>query len=123
MCLILLNEIGPQWPSGKVSGPDGSRFETRFHGRSTVYMGLLYVKSNVEGQTPRYWCGVEALRRGEVPAQVSSSSDRGLKLRSLFPNSLHTASKRDLNITKITHAHYKFSCNSENVLLCCLSIY
>ncbi|GBN81278.1 hypothetical protein AVEN_200125-1 [Araneus ventricosus] len=29
----------PRWPSGKVSasGPESSRFETRFHRRSTVY--------------------------------------------------------------------------------------
>ncbi|GBN58674.1 hypothetical protein AVEN_32235-1 [Araneus ventricosus] len=38
-------------PSGKISAsrPDGSRFETRFHCRSVLYMGLLPVKLYVVG--------------------------------------------------------------------------
>ncbi|GBO38186.1 hypothetical protein AVEN_95566-1 [Araneus ventricosus] len=48
-----------EWPSGKVSasGPEGSRFETRFRRRSAWYVGLLHVKSCVQGQTSSRWCG------------------------------------------------------------------
>ncbi|GBM66572.1 hypothetical protein AVEN_215200-1, partial [Araneus ventricosus] len=39
--------IFPEVPGGKVtaSEPEDPSFETRFHGRSSVYLGLLYVKS------------------------------------------------------------------------------
>ncbi|GBL89972.1 hypothetical protein AVEN_178383-1 [Araneus ventricosus] len=55
----------PQWPGGKVttSGPGGFRDKTRFHQRSAVYVGLLSVKSDFEGQTSSCWCGAEVWRR------------------------------------------------------------
>ncbi|GBL82709.1 hypothetical protein AVEN_263766-1 [Araneus ventricosus] len=45
----------------KVSdlGPESSRFETRFHPRSIVYVGLVHDTSNVEDQTSSPWCGAE----------------------------------------------------------------
>ncbi|GBL98547.1 hypothetical protein AVEN_111655-1 [Araneus ventricosus] len=51
----------PQWTIGKVkvSGPKGSRIETRFLCRTAAYVGLLHVKSYVGGQTCSCWCVVE----------------------------------------------------------------
>ncbi|GBM72304.1 hypothetical protein AVEN_81899-1 [Araneus ventricosus] len=42
--------LGLRWPSGKVSalGPEGSRLETRFHGRSVVY-GACYTLNHAKG--------------------------------------------------------------------------
>ncbi|GBN67211.1 hypothetical protein AVEN_249524-1, partial [Araneus ventricosus] len=75
--------------------------ETRFHQRSALYVGLLYFKSYVGGQTFFRWSAVEVWR--EVPAQVlSSSSDHGSKLRGPSQNSPRVASKRDVNITQMT---------------------
>ncbi|GBM83411.1 hypothetical protein AVEN_201765-1 [Araneus ventricosus] len=61
-------------PDGKVSasGPEDSRFETRFQRRSTVYVDLLLVKSDVLGQHPS--AGVMRMFREDVPAQLSSLS-------------------------------------------------
>ncbi|GBO46045.1 hypothetical protein AVEN_203612-1, partial [Araneus ventricosus] len=56
----------PRWPSGKVSasGPESSRCETRFHGRSAVYVGLLHAKSYVGCQTSSRRCNAEVWRVG-----------------------------------------------------------
>ncbi|GBL94220.1 hypothetical protein AVEN_163535-2-1, partial [Araneus ventricosus] len=37
----------PRWPGGKISalGPEGYKFETRFHLRTAVQAGLVHVKS------------------------------------------------------------------------------
>ncbi|GBN92501.1 hypothetical protein AVEN_247053-1 [Araneus ventricosus] len=60
----------------QLLGPEGSRFETQFHSSSTMYVGLLNIKSR--GQTSSCWCGAEVW--SEVPVQVSSSSsDHGSK--------------------------------------------
>ncbi|GBN58942.1 hypothetical protein AVEN_186755-1 [Araneus ventricosus] len=74
--------------------------ETRFHQRSALYVGLLYFKSYVGGQTFFRWSAVEVWRG--VPTRVSSSSDRGSKLRGSSQNSPRIASKRDVNITQVT---------------------
>ncbi|GBN17971.1 hypothetical protein AVEN_161555-1 [Araneus ventricosus] len=58
--------VGPRW--------QGLGFETRFHGRSAMHIGLLYVKS-VEDQVSSLWCGVK-FGHG-VPVQMSSSFDHG----------------------------------------------
>ncbi|GBM90695.1 hypothetical protein AVEN_192910-1 [Araneus ventricosus] len=53
---------GPRWPSNKVSAleREGSRFETLSpRPRSALYLGLLRVESDIVGQTPSSWCGVE----------------------------------------------------------------
>ncbi|GBM35701.1 hypothetical protein AVEN_267457-1 [Araneus ventricosus] len=72
---------GKRGASDKVSAwwPEGSRFETRSHQRSAMYVGPVRAKSDFVDQTPSRWC-VEAWR--EVPAYMSSSSsDCGSKLR------------------------------------------
>ncbi|GBO10014.1 hypothetical protein AVEN_139518-1 [Araneus ventricosus] len=65
----------PRCSIGKVSalGPEGSRFETRFHSR---VCGLLHVKSHVETKRPPV--GVTWEFGEGMPGQMSSSSsDRG----------------------------------------------
>ncbi|GBM90573.1 hypothetical protein AVEN_153978-1 [Araneus ventricosus] len=44
----------PRWPSGEISalGPEGSRFETRFHRRSTVYGACCTLNHNVVAKCP-----------------------------------------------------------------------
>ncbi|GBM56371.1 hypothetical protein AVEN_7177-1 [Araneus ventricosus] len=41
-----------QWPGGTISasGAQGSQFETRFHQISATYVGLVYIKSDVDCQ-------------------------------------------------------------------------
>ncbi|GBM67812.1 hypothetical protein AVEN_88503-1 [Araneus ventricosus] len=92
--------MGPRWTSGKVStsGPEGRRFETRFHRRSAVYGARCTPnhtwRTNV---LPLMWRGCS--ERG-VPAQAPSfSSDRGSKLRDPSLNSPRVVSRRDVNIT------------------------
>ncbi|GBM75780.1 hypothetical protein AVEN_7018-1 [Araneus ventricosus] len=82
------------WPNGKVSasGPEGSRFETRFHRRYFVDAGLLQVKSYVWGQTPPAGM-VRKSGNGVTPRVSSPSSDRGIKLRGPSQNSPRVASK------------------------------
>ncbi|GBN33343.1 hypothetical protein AVEN_51385-1, partial [Araneus ventricosus] len=41
---------------------EGSRFETRFHLRSSVYIGLVHVKSDIVGQIPSRCFSVEVWR-------------------------------------------------------------
>ncbi|GBM14362.1 hypothetical protein AVEN_55352-1 [Araneus ventricosus] len=57
ICLIssIHVHMRPWCPNVKVldSGPKGSRFETRFHFRHAAYMGLVYAKSDIVGQTSR----------------------------------------------------------------------
>ncbi|GBM22109.1 hypothetical protein AVEN_33720-1 [Araneus ventricosus] len=61
-----------------ASGPAGPMFETRFHQRFYVYVGLWHAKSDAMCQTLSRWCGAEVWKG--VLAQVSSSSsDRGSK--------------------------------------------
>ncbi|GBN77991.1 hypothetical protein AVEN_97711-1, partial [Araneus ventricosus] len=48
-------------------------FETRFHRRSAVYIGLLQVKS-IQNQTSSHWCGEEVWR--ERPVTSSSYYDQ-----------------------------------------------
>ncbi|GBM26861.1 hypothetical protein AVEN_266295-1 [Araneus ventricosus] len=78
--MAILCSERPRWPSGKVSalGPEGSRFETRFHRR----WSLLHAKSCAMAKRP--------------PAQVLSP-----KLRGPPQNSPRGASKWDVNITKL----------------------
>ncbi|GBM67802.1 hypothetical protein AVEN_216250-1 [Araneus ventricosus] len=87
----------PRCLSGKVSAsrPKGFGFETQFHWRSAVYVGVLRVKSHAK-RPPA--CVV--LKFGEaVPAQVSPSPFVcGSKLRGKSQNSPRVASKRDVNI-------------------------
>ncbi|GBN84610.1 hypothetical protein AVEN_116741-1 [Araneus ventricosus] len=62
-------------------------------------LDLLHVKSHVGGQTLSRWRGAEVWR--EIPAQkLSSSSDRGSKLRGSSRNSPRVALKLDGNIIK-----------------------
>ncbi|GBL85662.1 hypothetical protein AVEN_193122-1 [Araneus ventricosus] len=63
-------------------------------------------------ETSSRWSGVE-VRRG-VPAQVSSSSARGSKLRGPSQNSPLAASKRDVTITKLNLTKHQSS--PENIL-------
>ncbi|GBL95307.1 hypothetical protein AVEN_166478-1, partial [Araneus ventricosus] len=91
---------GPGWPSGKVStsGPEGRRFETRFHRRSTVY-GARCTLNHTQWKNVLPFGVARKLGEG-VPAQASSSSsDRGSKLRGPSLNSPRVASKRDVNIS------------------------
>ncbi|GBM33317.1 hypothetical protein AVEN_101644-1 [Araneus ventricosus] len=76
----------------RLLGPEGFRFETRFR----QVWGLLHVKSYVVAKHP----AVDVTWKfGEgVPAQVSSSSDRGSKLRGPSQNSPRVASELDVNI-------------------------
>ncbi|GBM07493.1 hypothetical protein AVEN_100701-1 [Araneus ventricosus] len=55
----------PRWPGGKMSasGPEGTKFENRFDPRPTVSIGLVHVKSDVEGTITSRWCGVEFWRK------------------------------------------------------------
>ncbi|GBM36996.1 hypothetical protein AVEN_153937-1 [Araneus ventricosus] len=48
-------------PDGRVSalGLEKSKFETRFHHRSLVCIGLVCPKSYVEAQTSSHWCAEE----------------------------------------------------------------
>ncbi|GBM47235.1 hypothetical protein AVEN_136601-1 [Araneus ventricosus] len=63
--------------------------------------GLLHDKAYVVAKRPPV--GVAWKFGDEAPAQVSSpSSDRGTKLRGPSQNSPHVASKRDVNIIKLT---------------------
>ncbi|GBN75276.1 hypothetical protein AVEN_211535-1, partial [Araneus ventricosus] len=63
------------WTGSKDSAfePQRSRLEPQFYLRSSVYMSLVDVKSDIESQTSSYWCGVETRKEG-MPAQVPSSS-------------------------------------------------
>ncbi|GBN77269.1 hypothetical protein AVEN_130965-1 [Araneus ventricosus] len=64
---LILNRIPwPRWPSGKVSAlkAGGSRFETRFLSRSTVYCTISTLKLYVGGQTSSRWCGWAGWREG-----------------------------------------------------------
>ncbi|GBN10312.1 hypothetical protein AVEN_191447-1 [Araneus ventricosus] len=63
------NFLGPRWPSGKVSalGPEGSRFETRFHRRSAVYGARCTLNSYAVAKHP------PLVRRGSL--------ERGRQLR------------------------------------------
>ncbi|GBM95152.1 hypothetical protein AVEN_17585-1 [Araneus ventricosus] len=87
----------PRWPGGKVStsGPEGSKLD------STEEPPCKWVWCTLNTSGPNVFqlvrCG--SLERG-VPAQVlSSSSDRGTKLRGPPQNSPRVASRRDANIT------------------------
>ncbi|GBM50574.1 hypothetical protein AVEN_266791-1 [Araneus ventricosus] len=42
----------------------GLEFETRFQRISDLYVELMYVKSDVVGQTSSRWCGEETWREG-----------------------------------------------------------
>ncbi|GBM55794.1 hypothetical protein AVEN_109237-1 [Araneus ventricosus] len=89
-------------PSGKVAGlgPEGSRFETRFHRRSVLYWACCTLNHR-HGST-RATAGVVRKFGEGVPAQVSfSSSGLGSKLRDLSQNSPRVALKWDTNITKL----------------------
>ncbi|GBM18827.1 hypothetical protein AVEN_203104-1 [Araneus ventricosus] len=78
-----------------------------------MYLGLFLAKSNVAGQKSSRWCRAE-VRRGGVPAQVSSSSSGYCsKLRCPSPNSPRVASKWDVDVTKLN----QMLCNEENCYL------
>ncbi|GBM08198.1 hypothetical protein AVEN_32753-1 [Araneus ventricosus] len=82
---------------------EGSRFETRFHQMSSVYMGVVHVKSESKNQTSSRWDGVKGWRGGgNMSAQVLfSSSNNCLKLLSPSQNSSPVASEQDFNVTKL----------------------
>ncbi|GBN21589.1 hypothetical protein AVEN_112388-1 [Araneus ventricosus] len=89
----------PRWPNGRV-------LAWGFQVRNTIPLkirhvwDLLHVKSYVVAKRPPV--GVEWELGEGVPAQVlSSSSDRGSKLRGPSQISPRVASKRDVNITKL----------------------
>ncbi|GBO08868.1 hypothetical protein AVEN_184268-1 [Araneus ventricosus] len=90
------NVSGPRWPSGKISasGPESTK--------EPACIGPVHANSYVGDQTSSRWCGSEVWRVG-VPALVSSSSsDRSSKLRGSYQNSPRVASKRDVNIIKLS---------------------
>ncbi|GBM84883.1 hypothetical protein AVEN_49930-1 [Araneus ventricosus] len=94
--------LGPRWPIGKApaSWPKGSRLETRFHPGSAVHVGPLHLKAYIG--TKRSTVGMVRKLGERVPAQaLSSSSDRGSKLRGPSQNSPRVVSKRVINITKL----------------------
>ncbi|GBM37658.1 hypothetical protein AVEN_132100-1 [Araneus ventricosus] len=65
-------------PKRKVSasGPEGSRFDIRFHSISAVYCSLLHVKSKVGGQTSSLLCGAK-LPTLARPTQEGCKAGRG----------------------------------------------
>ncbi|GBL94400.1 hypothetical protein AVEN_7372-1 [Araneus ventricosus] len=54
--LITMRQLRER-PDGKVF-----RFETRLHRRIAVYVGLVYVNSDIEGQTSSFWYGAKGWR-------------------------------------------------------------
>ncbi|GBM45195.1 hypothetical protein AVEN_168278-1 [Araneus ventricosus] len=87
-----VTSFGPRWFSDKVSasGPQASMFANR---RSTEYVDLLHVKSDVRGKTSSRRCGAE-VQRGGVSALVSSSSS----VQSLFQNRPRVALRGDTTV-------------------------
>ncbi|GBN78424.1 hypothetical protein AVEN_154856-1 [Araneus ventricosus] len=84
--------VGPLWPVALYVGPLWP---------VAVYVGLLLVKTYEGVKRPR----VDVVRKFEegVPVQVSSSASyRGSKLRGPSQKSPRVASKRDVNITKLS---------------------
>ncbi|GBO44442.1 hypothetical protein AVEN_179256-1, partial [Araneus ventricosus] len=102
---------GPRCPSGKVwtAGPEGSRFENRFHSRPVVYVGLFHAKSVVEDQTSSRWCGAEVWSGSAGSGVVLVICPRS-KLRGSSQN-IGFASKRGINIAfKLTDLLHKTIC-------------
>ncbi|GBL75038.1 hypothetical protein AVEN_243828-1 [Araneus ventricosus] len=68
---LVHDSLRPRWPSGKVSalGPEGSRFETRFHCRSAAY-GACCTLNLRSGQTTSRWCGAHNPPRFRQPYWV-----------------------------------------------------
>ncbi|GBN87563.1 hypothetical protein AVEN_149377-1 [Araneus ventricosus] len=82
-CLPGIQSHGVLVIKSRLQGSEGSKFETRFHQSTMVYVSLVHVKSDVDGQTSSLCCCAENWRR-RAPAQIlSSSSDYGSKRRGL----------------------------------------
>ncbi|GBM74210.1 hypothetical protein AVEN_203410-1 [Araneus ventricosus] len=64
------------------SGPEGFRFETRCHGRSAVYVGLMHVKSDVMGQASSRLCGAEVWRGGQLKCRPRHLTVQNYEVRS-----------------------------------------
>ncbi|GFU59957.1 uncharacterized protein TNCV_667481 [Trichonephila clavipes] len=76
----------------------------------TRRVGQRCMLNLLRAETSSHWCGV-VVRRGGVPAQVSSSSlDRGSKLRGPSP-SPRVAEQCDVNIHSLTYATEDLPCS------------
>ncbi|GBO18065.1 hypothetical protein AVEN_206194-1, partial [Araneus ventricosus] len=71
-----MDTLNPEKPRCHAFWIGGSRLEIRYHWKSTVHVGLVYMKFEVVGQTSSRWCGQSTVTSRKHRELIGRSSSR-----------------------------------------------